>query len=58
MRVLRVAVYQFDRVIMDETQHKNKSTNQASPIFKSYVINIDKIDRLITEINRIDNHKK
>jgi len=58
MRVLRVAVYQFERVIMDETQHKNKSTNPASPIFMFYVIKIDEIDRLITEINRIDNHKK
>lgn len=52
MRVLRVAVYQFERV------DKNKSTNPASPIFMFYVINIDKIDRLITEIDRIDNHKK
>ena len=43
---------------MDETQHKNKSTNPASPIFMFYVIKIDKIERLITEIDRIDNLKK
>ena len=43
---------------MDEKQHKNKSTNPASPIFMFYVIKIDKIERLITEIDRIDNHKK
>ena len=52
MPVLPVAVYQFKRV--DE----NKSTNLASPIFLFYVINIDKIDRFITEIDRLDNHKK
>ena len=52
MPVLPVAVYQLERV--DE----NKSTNPASPIFMFYVINIDKIDRFITEIDRIDNHKK
>ena len=46
MPVLPVAVYQFERV--DE----NKSTNPASPIFMFYVINIDKIDRFITEIDR------
>ena len=58
MRVLRVAVDQFERVIMDEKKHKNKSTNPASPIFMFYVIKIDEINRLITDIDRIDNHKK
>ena len=58
MRVLRVAVDQFERVIMDETQQKNKSNNPASPIFMFCVIKIDEIDRLITHIDRIDNHKK
>ena len=58
MRVLRVAVDQFERVIMDETQQKNKSTNPASPISMFYVIKIDEINRLITDIDRIDNHKK
>ena len=43
---------------MDETQQKNKSTNPASPIFMFYVIKIDEINRLITDIDRIDNHKK
>ena len=58
MRVLRVAVDQFERVIMDEMQQKNKSTKPASPIFMFYVIKIDEINSLITDIDRIDNHRK
>ena len=49
MRVLRVAVYQFERVIMDEKKHKNKSTNRGFTHFYE----IEEIDHLITEIDRI-----